>query len=118
MFAEKFPHPSIGRDAPAPGSPRYPDITPLDIFLFWCYIKTGVFATPVSDVKELEGRKKSVVCTAAVTDDSGAAGFSGQSTAIDFGLDSASAPAPEDMAPSSEVSVSSSFSLAKKVKTR
>ena len=51
----KFPGRWIGRDGPTPWSPRSPDLTPLDFFL-WGFIKTQVFKTPVTDLVELRHR--------------------------------------------------------------
>ena len=53
---EKFPDRWIGRDEPIPWSPRSPDITPLDFFFFWGYIKDRVFVTPVRDIETLKAR--------------------------------------------------------------
>jgi len=50
-----FPKRRIGRDGPNPWSPRSPDITPLDFFL-WGYVKDKVFSTPVPDITNLKAR--------------------------------------------------------------
>jgi hypothetical protein len=47
LFGMHFPGCCIGRDGPIPWSPRSPDITPLDFFL-WGYIKDIVYKTPVT----------------------------------------------------------------------
>jgi len=50
-----FPNRWTGIDGPTPWSPRSPDITPLDFFL-WGYVKDKVFSTPVPDITDLKAR--------------------------------------------------------------
>jgi len=56
-----FPNRWIGRDGPTPWSPRTPDITPLDFFL-WGYVKDKVFSTPVPDITNLKARNNRRFC--------------------------------------------------------
>ena len=48
-----FPNRWIGRNGPTPWTPRSPDITPLDFFL-WCYVKDRVYRMPVRDIETLQ----------------------------------------------------------------
>jgi len=50
-----FPNRWIGRDGLTSWTPRSPDITPLDFFL-WGYVKDIVFSTPLPDITNLKGR--------------------------------------------------------------
>lgn len=50
-----FPNRWFGRDGPTAWSPRSPDITLLDVFL-WGYVKDKVYATPVPNVATLKDR--------------------------------------------------------------
>ena len=52
---DTFPERLIGRDGPIPWPPRFPDITPLDFFL-WGYVKHIVYRTKVRDVGDLQQR--------------------------------------------------------------
>ena len=45
----------MGRDSPIPWSPRSPDITPLDFFLWGC-VKDIVYRTKVRDIDDLQHR--------------------------------------------------------------
>jgi hypothetical protein len=49
---QQFPGKWIGRRGPIAWSPRSPDLTPLDFFI-WGYIKDLVYQTKVEDVAEL-----------------------------------------------------------------
>ena len=62
ILNETFPNRWIGRNGPTPWSPRSPDITPLDFFL-WGYVKDRVCRTPVRDVKTLQSRIIEVLAT-------------------------------------------------------
>jgi len=55
FWTQHFPNRWTGRDGPTPWSPRSPDITPLDFFL-WGYVKDKVFSTPVPDITNLKAR--------------------------------------------------------------
>ena len=48
FFNETFPDRLIGYDGPIPWLPRFPDITPLNFFL-WGYVKDIVYQTKVRD---------------------------------------------------------------------
>jgi hypothetical protein len=50
-----FPECWVGRDGQIPWSPRPPDITPLDFFL-WAYVKDIVYKTPVTSLDKLKLR--------------------------------------------------------------
>ena len=52
---ETFPDRWIGRDGPIPLPPRFPDITPLNFFL-WGYVKDIVYRTKVRDTNDLQRR--------------------------------------------------------------
>ena len=45
----------IGRGGPIPWSPRSPDLSPLDFFL-WGYIKNIVYAEKIRNVQHLQDR--------------------------------------------------------------
>ena len=59
---ETFPNRWIGRDGPIPWSPRSPDITPLDFFL-WGYLKDIVYKTKVWDIDDLKQRIPNAMTT-------------------------------------------------------
>ena len=50
----------IGRDGPIRWSPKAPDVTLLDLFL-WGYVKDNVCKSRFNDVKDLKTRIVSVV---------------------------------------------------------
>jgi len=59
-----FPNRWIRRDGPTSWSPQWPDITPLDFFL-WGYVKDKVFSTPVPDITNLKARITDAFATIA-----------------------------------------------------
>ena len=52
---EVFPHKWIGRRGPIEWTPRSPDLTPLDFYL-WGFVKTNVYASKVHTLEDLETR--------------------------------------------------------------
>ncbi|GBM03348.1 hypothetical protein AVEN_256893-1 [Araneus ventricosus] len=56
----KIPRRWIGRGGPIPWSPRSPDITPLDFFL-WGYVKNIAYQSPILDTDELKSRITSAI---------------------------------------------------------
>lgn len=52
---KKFPGQWIGRGGPILWTPRSPDHSPLDFFL-WGYVKDTVYKTPVKDIQEIKTR--------------------------------------------------------------
>ena len=64
---DTFPERWIGRDGPIPWSPRSPNITPLDFFL-WGYVKDIVYRTKVRDVSDLQQRIIEALDTAITVD--------------------------------------------------
>lgn len=52
---EQFPNRWWGRDGPINWSPRSPDLTPLDYFL-WGYLRDQVFATPITNIDDLKSK--------------------------------------------------------------
>ena len=59
---ETFPNRWIGRDGPIPWSPRSPNITFLDFFL-WGYLKDIVYKTKVWDIDDLKQRIPNAMTT-------------------------------------------------------
>lgn len=59
---EEFPDRWIGRNGPVRWSPRSPDITPLDFFL-WGHIKALVYRTPVQNIQDLTNRIQNAAAT-------------------------------------------------------
>ncbi|GBL91614.1 hypothetical protein AVEN_23665-1 [Araneus ventricosus] len=55
VLDEKFRRRWIGRGDSISWPPRYPDITPLDFFL-WEYVKNIVYQSPIRDTDELKSR--------------------------------------------------------------
>jgi hypothetical protein len=55
-----FPNRLLGRDGPLAWPPRFPDITPIDFFL-WGYVKDKVYATMVTGVEDLKTRIRDVI---------------------------------------------------------
>ena len=62
---DTFPKRWIGRDGPTPWPPRFPDITPLDFFL-WGYVKDIVYRTKVRYDSDLHQRIIEALDTVAV----------------------------------------------------
>jgi hypothetical protein len=55
-----FPNRCLGRDGTIAWPPRFPDITPVDFFL-WSYVKDKVYATKVTGVEDLKTRIRDVI---------------------------------------------------------
>ncbi|GBM99418.1 hypothetical protein AVEN_78636-1 [Araneus ventricosus] len=55
-----FPQRWIGRGAVMAWPPRYPDITPLDFYL-WGYVKQHVYSARVNDINHLKQRITDVI---------------------------------------------------------
>ena len=60
LLNETFSNRWIGRDGPIPWTPRSPDITPLDFFL-WGYVKDTVYRTKVRDMTYLRQKISSAI---------------------------------------------------------
>jgi len=59
---QHFPGRWIGRNGPIIWAPRSLDLTPSDYFA-WGYIKDQVFASPISSIKELKEKIRTVAST-------------------------------------------------------
>jgi len=62
VLNERFPDAWIGRGGPIPWSPRSPDLSPLDFFL-WGYIKNIVYAEKIRNIQHLQERITSAIET-------------------------------------------------------
>jgi len=60
VLNERFPDAWIGRGGPIPWSPRSPDLSPLDLFL-WGYIKNIVYAEKIKNIQHLQERITSAI---------------------------------------------------------
>ncbi|GFW14149.1 DUF4817 domain-containing protein [Trichonephila clavipes] len=62
-----FPQRWIGRDGPISWPPRSPDLTPLDFFFFWSYVKDTVYGTQVNSLEELKQNIETAVATVDIS---------------------------------------------------
>ena len=62
VLNERFRDAWIGRGGPIPWSPRSPDLSPLDFFL-WGYIKNIVYAEKIRNIHHLQERITSAIET-------------------------------------------------------
>jgi len=60
ILNERFPDAWIGRGGPIPWSPRSPDLSPLDFFLWW-YIKNIEYAEKIRNIQYLQERVTSAI---------------------------------------------------------
>ena len=59
----RFPDGWIGRGGPIPWPPRSLDLSPLDFFFLWRYIKNTVCAEKISNIQHLQERITSAIET-------------------------------------------------------
>jgi len=55
----------IGRGGPIPWPPQSPDLSPLDFFFLWRYIKNIVYAEKIRNIQHLQDRITSATETVA-----------------------------------------------------